>query len=151
MWVQFQFVFVFHSSLCKKIYTAAKAQSFAVTALLPICIGNTTLFAFEKVTVTLLSALWPSSIKPYKRLRRVDMQHTKAPQFFYFDATAPQWAMASLFTRFLDHTRRRPTFGRTPLDDWSARRKDFYLTTHNTYNRQTSIPSVGFQPANSAG
>jgi len=28
----------------------------------------------------------------------------------------PQWARASLFTRFLDHTQRRTTVGRTPLD-----------------------------------
>ena len=26
---------------------------------------------------------------------------------------------------------------RTPLDEWSARRTDLYLTTHNTHNRQT--------------
>jgi len=29
----------------------------------------------------------------------------------------PQWAMASSFTRFLDHTRRRSTVGRVPLDE----------------------------------
>jgi len=28
---------------------------------------------------------------------------------------------------FLDHTQRRTTVGRTPLDEWSARRRDFYL------------------------
>jgi hypothetical protein len=61
-----------------------------------------------------------------------------------------QWAMASLFTRFLDHTQRRTTFGRTPLDEWSARRRDLYLTTLNTHNRQTSMPSVEFEPANPA-
>jgi hypothetical protein len=33
-----------------------------------------------------------------------------------------QWAMASLFTTFLDH-RWRATVGRTPLDEWSARRQ----------------------------
>jgi len=33
---------------------------------------------------------------------------------------------------FLDHTRRRTTVGRTTLDEWSARRRDLYLTTHNT-------------------
>jgi hypothetical protein len=31
---------------------------------------------------------------------------------------------------FLDHTQRRTTVGRTPLDEWSARRRDLYLTTH---------------------
>jgi len=64
---------------------------------------------------------------------------------------SPQWARTSSFTRFLDHTQRRDTVGRTPLDEWSARRRDLYLTTHNTHNRQTSMPRVGFQPTISAG
>ena len=59
--------------------------------------------------------------------------------------------MASSFTRFLDHTQRRTTVGRTPLDEWSARRRDLYLTAHNTHNRQTSMPPVGFEPTISAG
>ena len=49
----------------------------------------------------------------------------------------PQWAMAPSFTRSLYHTR-RTTVSRTPLDEWSARRRELYLTTHNTHNRQTS-------------
>jgi len=40
--------------------------------------------------------------------------------------------MASSFLRFLDHTQRRTTVGRTPLDVWSARRRDLYLTTHKS-------------------
>jgi hypothetical protein len=52
--------------------------------------------------------------------------------------------MASLFTRFLDHTQRRATVGRTPLGEWSARRRHLYLTIHSTHNRQTSMPPVGF-------
>ena len=59
--------------------------------------------------------------------------------------------MASSFLRFLDHTQRRTTFGRTPLDELSARRRDLYLTTHNTHNRQTSMSPVGFEPTISAG
>ena len=59
--------------------------------------------------------------------------------------------MASSFTRFLDHTQRRTTVGRIPLDEWSARRRDLYRTTHDTYNRQTSIPPVGFEPTISVG
>ena len=51
---------------------------------------------------------------------------------FVFGATAPQWARASSFTRSLDHTQQRTTVGRTPLDEWSARRRDLYLTTHTT-------------------
>ena len=52
---------------------------------------------------------------------------------------------------FLDHTRRRSAVGRTPLDEWSARRRDLYLTTHDTHNRQISMPPVGFEPTISAG
>ena len=52
---------------------------------------------------------------------------------------------------FLDHTRRRGTVRRTALDDWSARRRDLYLTTHDTHNRQISMPPVGFEPTISAG
>ena len=59
--------------------------------------------------------------------------------------------MASLFMRFLDQTQRRTTVGRTPLDERSARRRDLYLTTHNTHNRQISMPPVGFEPTISAG
>ena len=56
---------------------------------------------------------------------------------FVFGATPPplQWAMASSFTRFLDHTQRRITVGRTPLEEWSARRRDLYLPTHNAHKR----------------
>jgi len=72
----------------------------------------------------------------------------------FFGATAPpppQWASASSFTGFLDHTQWRTTVGRTPLDEWSARRRDLYLTTHNTHNWQTSMSLVGLEPKLLAG
>ena len=59
--------------------------------------------------------------------------------------------MERLFLMFLDHTQRRSTVGRTLLDEWSARRRDFYLKTHDTHNRQISMPPVGFEPKISAG
>ena len=59
--------------------------------------------------------------------------------------------MASSFLRFLDHTQRHITVGRTPLDERSARRRDLYLTTHNTHNRLTSMLPVEFEPTISAG
>ena len=33
---------------------------------------------------------------------------------------------------------------RTPLDEGSARRRDFCVTTRNTHKRQTSMPPAGF-------
>jgi len=54
--------------------------------------------------------------------------------------------MDRIFLMFLDHTQRRTTVGRTPLDEWLARRRDLYLTTHDTHNRQISMPPVGLEP-----
>jgi len=59
-----------------------------------------------------------------------------------------QWARASSFTRFLNHIQRSTTAGRTPLDEWSALRRDLYLTTHSTHNRQTSVPPGGIRTHN---
>jgi hypothetical protein len=48
---------------------------------------------------------------------------------------SPARTMASSSTRFLDHTPQRSTVGRTPLDEWLIRRRDLYLTSHNTHNK----------------
>jgi hypothetical protein len=37
------------------------------------------------------------------------------------------------------------------LDELPARHRDLYLITHNTHNRQTSMPPVGFKPMIAAG
>jgi hypothetical protein len=50
-----------------------------------------------------------------------------------------------------DLTEWHKTGGKTPLDEGSARRRNLYLTTHNTHNRQTSIFPAGFEPAIPAG
>jgi hypothetical protein len=70
--------------------------------------------------------------------------------YFYLDQRPPVGQGYS-FTRFLDHTHRRTTVGSTPLDEWSVRRGDSFLTTHNKHNRQTSMPPAGFEPTISAG
>ena len=81
-------------------------------------------------------------------------------EFFSYWRYNPLWvcilqpssgAIASSRTRFLDHTQRRVTVGMTPLDEWSVRRRDLYLTIHNTHNRQTFMPPVGFEPTIAAG
>jgi hypothetical protein len=51
----------------------------------------------------------------------------------------PMRLMACPLLRFLDHTR-DITVGRTPLDEWSARRRDLYLTKHINQKRQTCMP-----------
>jgi hypothetical protein len=54
-------------------------------------------------------------------------------------------ARASSLSRLHD---RHITLGRTPLDEWSAQRRDLYLTTHNTHERQTSMPPGGIRTRN---
>ena len=39
------------------------------------------------------------------------------------------------------------TLNRTPLDEWSARHRDLYLTIHNIHKRQTVMPQAGYDPA----
>jgi len=63
----------------------------------------------------------------------------------------PTRTKVSSFLRLLDHTQRRTTVGRTPLDRPSARHRDLYLTKYNSHCRQTSIFPVGFEPAIWAG
>jgi len=85
---------------------------------------------------------------------KIEWSHVSIPPplFFPLWRCDPTRVMASSFLRFLDHTQRRTIVDRTPLDKWSARRRDLYLTTHNTHNRrQTSRPPVGFEPKISAG
>ena len=86
-------------------------------------------------------------------LLNISKARTKARMNYFvrFWRDSLQWARTSSFTRFLDHTQRRTTVNRTPLDEWSARHRDLYLTTHNSHNRQTSMPPVGFEPTISAG
>jgi hypothetical protein len=70
----------------------------------------------------------------------------KRPRFhvFYHDATAPS-GPGPPRCRGFTITLRHNTLGRTPLDEWSARRRDLYLTTQNTHKRQTSMPPAGFE------
>ena len=103
-------------------------------------------------------ARWPMNRARSKKWVSVTITERKSPvevllahvYFFFTLAQQPYWAKSSL-SRMNDHTQRRTTVGRTPLDEWSAPRRDLYLTTHNTHNRQTSMPPAGFEPTISAG
>jgi hypothetical protein len=80
----------------------------------------------------------------------VNYNQSQRDQCHSFWCNSPQGARVSSFTRFLDHTERRTSVDRTPLDEWSARRMDLYPTTQNTHNRQISMPPMGFEPTISA-
>ena len=50
----------------------------------------------------------------------------------------------NFFPTFHDH--RHATICRTLLDEWSARRRNLYLTTHNAHKRQTSMLPARLEP-----
>ena len=98
---------------------------------------------------------------PWNRLQNIPSQFVSAHHvsikkymisvfLFVFGSTAPR-RPGPPHSRGFKITQRRITFGRTPLDEWSARRRDLYLTTHNTHNWQTSMPPVGFEPTIAVG
>jgi hypothetical protein len=75
------------------------------------------------------------------------MTYRKCIQLYvsYVSCHSSDWVWLS-FMRFLDYKQRRATVSTTSLDEWSARRRGLYLTTHNTHNRKTSMPPMGFEP-----
>ena len=81
-----------------------------------------------------------------KILRCANKACYRSRQIFALWHNSPTWARAALFLRCLCHTQRHITVGRTTLDEGSVRRREFYLTTHNTNERQTSMPLVRFEP-----
>ena len=111
----------------------------------------------------------PSSSLPFHNISSVssiafDIQHLKPftitsgemlchavmihIDYFFSMARQPYMGLSLLVSsRSHDHTHlRHTTVGRTPLDEGSARRRDLYLTSHNTHKIQTSMSPVGFEP-----
>jgi len=64
---------------------------------------------------------------------------------FYYGATTANGPGPPHFWGFTI-TFRHTTLGRTPLDEWPARHRGLYLTTHNTHKRQTSMPRRDSNP-----
>jgi len=64
---------------------------------------------------------------------------------FYHGAKAPSGPKPPHYQGF-PITLRHATLSKNPLDEWSARRRDLYLTTHNTHKRQTYTPLTRFKP-----
>ena len=69
-------------------------------------------------------------------------------QIFFFVVLRSKAGHGLLILRILDHTQRRTTLGRTPLDLWSARPRDLYLETCNIHNNHPC--PRGIQPTISA-
>ena len=117
-----------------------------VTSLL-IPSWQTINFIIIIIITSITTLYWP----PLCNKICIFMLKTYFPFFLACGAATQRGSWSPNSWGFLDHTQRRITVGRTPLDEWSARRRDLYLTTQNTHNRQTSTPPVGFEPTISAG
>jgi hypothetical protein len=61
---------------------------------------------------------------------------------FFFVELRSKAGHGLLILRFLDHTQRRTTLGRTHLDEWSARPRGLYLTTRNTQTDKHPCPRL---------
>ena len=91
-----------------------------------------------------------SYLTKYPKVAVFSTWHRLAWYTFFSITQQPLLGQGSSLSRPHEHTLRHTTVGRTPLDEWSARRRDLYLTTHNTRNRQTLMPPAGFEPATPA-
>ena len=58
--------------------------------------------------------------------------------FFSVRHLQPLGVWTASLWKFRDHTQGRTTVGRTPLDEWSARRRALYLTTHTTLTTENN-------------
>jgi len=112
-----------------------------------VCIATTNTIAITPITTT--NNITKKIIIIYLRYEVTAWcPNTQSALFVCsFWRDSPQWATASSFKRIIPLW--HATVGRTPLDKRSAWRTDLYLTTHNTHNRQTSMPPVGFETTNS--
>jgi hypothetical protein len=79
------------------------------------------------------------------KTQRFSLLHSSPNINFVRGASAPSGPGLPHYRGF-GITLRHTILGRTPLDERSARRRDLYLTTHYTHNRQTSMPPVEFEP-----
>jgi hypothetical protein len=71
--------------------------------------------------------------------------HEQSSAFLFPGATAPSWPGPPHY-RGSSIILRHITLGRTQ-DEWSARCRYLYLTTHSTHKRQTSMSLAGLEPA----
>jgi hypothetical protein len=81
----------------------------------------------------------------YKRHHKILTDETTRNKFSFHDVTAPS-GLGTTHYRGFTTTFRHTTIGMTPLDEWSARRRDLYLKTHNTHHRQISMSRRGSKP-----
>jgi len=105
---------------------------------------------------TCLKHCFPASFVPWPLLVSTNNHGFSYPcsrkcsvrRIFFFMAQQPLVGQGLLLIgASRSHSIRHTALGRNPLDKWSAQRRDLYLTTQNTYKRQTnSCPRQDWNP-----
>ena len=85
----------------------------------------------------------PKSLFHQKYLRQWIIPKNLSPPM----AKQPLVVQVLIIEASRSHSDRHTTLSRSRLDEWSARRRDHYLTAHNTHKRQIDMPSAGFERA----
>ena len=81
--------------------------------------------AFNSLLLSTLTFIQQAHLQKRKRAPWNSLLYvSEAKRLFLARQPPPQWARASSLTRILDHTQRRTTVSRPPLDKWSAHYKD---------------------------
>ena len=94
---------------------------------------------FLLLTIPWLSETFLHSV--YILLENTQNYITFTPSLaFFLLAQQSPVGQGLLIHEVFNHTQQRTTVGRTPLDGWSARPRDLYLTTHNIHNRDIHAP-----------
>jgi len=108
-----------------------------------IAATTTTILAWYHIhgwgAVEFVMALTTQEI-PFSGRNKFNMKY-----FFYHGATTLSGQGLLVIEDSLSHSVIHTRIDRTPLDEWSARRRGLYLTTHNTHKRQTSTPPAEFE------
>jgi hypothetical protein len=124
--------FVFTYSVCPFVYTYVRA------------------YDLNDFSLYKIQATWRGESKCRNVLFRL-LDKLVKDTFLIFNAitiiillafTTHLQVLASSVLRFRDHTQGHTTVGRTPLDEWSARRRDLYLT-NTQHSQQTNIHVPG--------
>ena len=127
--------FVMKAATCKEVHYTT-LQLIHASVLQPAGLYNTDMASFFILQVVNDTAAHTAGTSAYK---------TSNFFFFYCGASTQFWGIGSPlrgFTVTIKHT----TLGRTPLEEWSAKRRGLYLLTYNNYKIQTSMPPAGFEP-----
>ena len=88
----------------------------------------------------------PTTKQLFRILKNISQEFDEKCKHYFFFAMAQQPPVGQgLLIIEYSWSQSDTTLGRAPLDEWSARRRDLYLTTYNTHKRQTSMPPAGFE------